>query len=73
MLNTLDILNHKCYRIKCQRSKPPACKDIGGYIDKVVKSVCLLITHEPIDHFVSNFNWGTRENRGNLLSLSFRF
>ena len=35
--------------------------------------VCLIITHEPLDQFVSNFDWGTRENHGNVLNLVLRF
>ena len=31
--------------------------------------VCPIITHEPLNRFVSNLDWGTRENHGNVLSL----
>ena len=30
---------------------------------------CPIITHEPFDLFASNFDWGTRENHGNVLGL----
>ena len=49
------------------------------YIYKVVisVSVCLfifpIITKEPLDRFVSYFDWGTRETHGNILSLVLRF
>ena len=43
------------------------------FMYKVVISVCLfvcpIITHEPVDRFASNFDWGTRENHDNVLSL----
>ena len=46
------------------------------FISKVVifvfLFVCSIITHEPLDRFVSNFDWGTRENHGNVLSLVLR-
>ena len=35
--------------------------------------VCPIITHEPLDRFVSNLAWGTRENHGNVLSLVIKF
>ena len=37
--------------------------------------VCMLviITHKPLHRFVSNFDWGTRSNYGNVLSLDQRF
>ena len=37
-------------------------------IYKVVISVCLIITWEPLDRFASNFDWGTRETHGNVLA-----
>jgi len=47
---------------------------IGIYKYKVVISVCLfvcpIIAHEPFARFVSNFDWGTREIHGNVLSLA---
>ena len=47
------------------------------YIHQVVISVCLfaclIITQEPLDRFASNFDKGTRENHGNVLSLVLRF
>ena len=43
------------------------------YLYKVVISVCLfvcpIITLEPLDRFGSNFDWGTRETNGNVLSF----
>jgi len=45
------------------------------YIFKVLISVCLfvcpIITLEPLYWYVSNFDWGTRENHRNVLSLDF--
>ena len=32
--------------------------------------VCPIITHEPLDQFASNFDWGTRENHGIFLNVS---
>ena len=47
------------------------------YIYKVVISVCLFVclikAQEPLDRFASNFDWGTRETHGNVLSLVLRF
>ena len=43
------------------------------YIYKVLISVCPIITHESLNQFASNFDWGTRENHGNILSLVLRF
>ena len=43
------------------------------YIYKVVISVCPIITREPLDGFASNFDWGTRETHGNVLSLFLGF
>ena len=31
--------------------------------------VCQIITHEPLHRFSSNFNWGTRENLKNVITL----
>ena len=31
--------------------------------------VCPIITHESLDWFASNFDWETRENHGNVVSL----
>ena len=32
---------------------------------------CPIVTHEPLlDQFVSNFDWGTRENHENVLGLA---
>ena len=28
-----------------------------------------IITQEPLDRFVTNFNWGTRERHGNIFKL----
>ena len=33
----------------------------------------LIITQEPLDRFASKFDWGTRENHGNVLSLVLRW
>ena len=45
------------------------------YIFKVLISVCLfvcpIITLEPLYWYVSNFDWGSRENHRNVLSLDF--
>ena len=46
---------------------------VSIYAYKVVISVCPIITQEPQDRFFSNYVWGTRETRGNLLSLVLRF
>ena len=35
--------------------------------------VCPIITHEPLYQFVSSFDWGTKENHGNVLRLVLRF
>ena len=35
----------------------------------VCRFVCPIIAHEPFARFVSNFDWGTREIHGNVLSL----
>ena len=39
--------------------------------------VCLfvfpIITQEPLDRFASNFDWGSPEAHGNVLSLVLRF
>ena len=54
-------------------------KMAGGtfYIYKVVISFCLfvcpIITQGLLGHFTSNFDWGTRETHGNVLSLVLRF
>jgi len=32
---------------------------------------CPIITQEPLDQFALNFDWGIRENHGNVLSLVF--
>ena len=42
-------------------------------IYKVVISVCLfvhpIITQEPLNRFALNFDWGTREDHGDVFSL----
>ena len=43
------------------------------YIYKVVISVCPIITREPLNGFASNFDWGTLETHGNVLSLFLGF
>ena len=47
------------------------------YVYKVVISVwvfvCTIITQEHVDRFVPNFDLGTRETHGNILSLVLRF
>ena len=46
-------------------------------VDNLYLSVCLfvflIIIHKPLDWFASNFDWGTRENHGNVLSMVLRF
>ena len=42
------------------------------YVQKDVISVCLIITHEPLDWFASNLYWGTRKNHKNVLNLILR-
>ena len=39
----------------------------------ICQFVCPIITQEPLDRFVSNFDWGTRENHGSDFSLDLRF
>jgi len=34
---------------------------------------CPIITHEPLDKFALNFDWGNQENHGNDLGLVFKF
>ena len=47
------------------------------YIYKVVNSVdmfvCLIITQEPLDRFASNYDWETREDHGNVLTVVLKF
>ena len=55
--------------------KSQMCYYVSIY--KAVIPVCLfvrpIITQEPLDRFVSNFDWGTREAHGNVLSLILIF
>ena len=30
---------------------------------------CLIITQKPLDRLASNFDWGTRETHGNVLTI----
>ena len=65
-------LCNKVDKENCQNLKPLKIKNddiLLIYIYKVVISVCPIITKEPLDRFVSNFDWGPRENHGNVLSL----
>ena len=34
--------------------------------------VCPIITQEPLDRLISNFDWETLETHGNVLSLGLR-
>ena len=51
------------------------------YVYMVIISVCLsaslfvfpIITQGPLNRFASNFDWGTRETHGNIISLVLRF
>ena len=60
----------KEYLLPAQTSRLVGCMYL--YINKVVISVCLFLC-STITHVASNFDWGTRENHGNVLSLVLRF
>ena len=42
---------------------------IYSIVISVYLFVCPIIPHEPQDRFTSNFDWGTRQKHGNVLSL----
>ena len=72
----LDSLNvdFKLISIRLQTvCRPFFPRFLRHLVNKVVIYVCLfvwpIISQGPLNRFVSNFNWGTLYNQGNVLSL----